>query len=228
MAPHGLYAYCAMLQAIADAKLAEADVSNDDTGLYAASGGSPHLLGHYLHRMNTMGVMRCSPLGIVASIAGTVNFNLVAAFQDQGRLHRLFVGLRVVLPRARLRLRRDRARPPEAHVRGRRRGRQRGEHPAVRRHAGAVAADQPRPGLAAVRRGARRLCRHGRGGRARAGKRGGGRAPRGQGLLRGGRLGAGLRRLQRRHFPSRRRRACAWRWTTRSAAPASTPRRSTT
>ena len=84
MAPHGLYAYCAMLDAIADAKLTGADVSNDVTGLYAASGGSPHLLGHYLHRMNTMGVMRCSPLGIVASIAGTVNFNLVSHFKIKG------------------------------------------------------------------------------------------------------------------------------------------------
>jgi 3-oxoacyl-[acyl-carrier-protein] synthase-1 len=84
MAPHGLYAYCAMLDAIADARLTTADVSNRDTGLYAASGGSPHLLGHYLHRMNTLGVMRCSPLGIVASIAGTVNFNLVAHFKIKG------------------------------------------------------------------------------------------------------------------------------------------------
>ncbi|HTT55568.1 MAG TPA: beta-ketoacyl-[acyl-carrier-protein] synthase family protein [Opitutaceae bacterium] len=84
MAPHGLYTYCAMLDAIADAKLADVDVSNNDTGLYAASGGSPHLLGHYLHRMNTMGVMRCSPLGIVASIAGTVNFNLVSHFKIKG------------------------------------------------------------------------------------------------------------------------------------------------
>lgn len=84
MAPHGLYSYCAMLDALTDAKLADTDVSNDDTGLYAASGGSPHLLGFYLNRMNTMGVMRCSPLGIVASIAGTVNFNLVAHFKIKG------------------------------------------------------------------------------------------------------------------------------------------------
>ncbi len=84
MAPHGLYTYCAMLDAITDARLAPEDVSNRGTGLYAASGGSPHLLGHYLHRMNTLGVMRCSPLGIVASIAGTVNFNLVAHFRIKG------------------------------------------------------------------------------------------------------------------------------------------------
>jgi 3-oxoacyl-[acyl-carrier-protein] synthase-1 len=84
MAPHGVYAWCAMQQAIADAGLDEKDVSNRDTGLYAASGGSPHLMGHMLHRMHTQGVMKCSPLGIVASISGTVNFNLVAHFKIKG------------------------------------------------------------------------------------------------------------------------------------------------
>jgi 3-oxoacyl-[acyl-carrier-protein] synthase-1 len=84
MGPNTLYAYCAMLQALDDAKLTEADWSNDDTGLYAASGGSPYLLGHMMQRMHTQGVMRCSPLGIVASIAGTVNFNLVAHFKIKG------------------------------------------------------------------------------------------------------------------------------------------------
>jgi len=84
MAPHGVYAYCAMLQAVDDARLTEADYSNDDTGLYAASGGSPFLLGHYLERMRRQGVMRCQPLGIVASISGTVNFNLVSHFKIKG------------------------------------------------------------------------------------------------------------------------------------------------
>ncbi len=84
MAPNGLFAHCAMLQAIADARLEEADASNPQTGLYAASAGSPYLL-HYNHgRLTTHGVMRCSPFGIVASIAGTLNFNLVAAFKISG------------------------------------------------------------------------------------------------------------------------------------------------
>jgi len=84
MAPSGLYAHCAMLQAIQDARLAESDVSNADTGLYAASGGSP-MLTHYHHeRLHKFGVMRCSPLGIVAAIVGTLNFNLVAAFKILG------------------------------------------------------------------------------------------------------------------------------------------------
>jgi 3-oxoacyl-[acyl-carrier-protein] synthase-1 len=84
MGPNALYAYCAMQQAIEDARLSEDDCSNDDTGLYAASGGSPYLLGNLMQRMHTQGVMRCSPMGIVASIAGTVNFNLVAHFKVKG------------------------------------------------------------------------------------------------------------------------------------------------
>ncbi len=84
MAPNGLFAHCAMIQAIEDAKLTEPDISNPDTGLYAASGGSP-MLTHYHHeRLNKLGVMRCSPLGIVSAIVGTLNFNLVAAFKIFG------------------------------------------------------------------------------------------------------------------------------------------------
>lgn len=84
MSPHVVYAWCAMQQAIADAKLSEAEVSNESTGLYAASAGSPHLMTHMLERMHKQGVMRCSPLGIVASISGAVQFNLVAHFKIKG------------------------------------------------------------------------------------------------------------------------------------------------
>lgn len=84
MAPNGLFAHCAMLQAVEDARLTEPDISNPLTGLYAASGGSPYLLYHHHERLQKNGVMRCSPLGIVASIVGTLNFNLVAAFKIQG------------------------------------------------------------------------------------------------------------------------------------------------
>jgi 3-oxoacyl-[acyl-carrier-protein] synthase-1 len=84
MAPHGLFAHCAMLQAIEDAGLTEAEISNPQTGLYAASGGSPYLTNHHHERLNKLGVMRCSPLGIVAAIVGTLNFNLVAAFKILG------------------------------------------------------------------------------------------------------------------------------------------------
>jgi 3-oxoacyl-[acyl-carrier-protein] synthase-1 len=84
MAPHGLFAHCAMLQAVADARLAESEISNERTGLYAASGGSPFLTHYHNDRLRKLGVMRCSPLGIVASIVGTLNFNLTAAFKILG------------------------------------------------------------------------------------------------------------------------------------------------
>ena len=84
MAPNGLFAHCAMVQAIEDAKLADVDVSNPDTGLYAASGGSPYLTNYHHNRLQKLGVARCSPLGIVSSIVGTLNFNLVAAFKIEG------------------------------------------------------------------------------------------------------------------------------------------------
>ena len=84
LAPNSLFAYCAMLQAIDDARLAPEDVSNLDTGLYAASGGSPFLTHYHHARMLQVGVLRCSPLGIVAAIAGTLNFNLVATFRIYG------------------------------------------------------------------------------------------------------------------------------------------------
>lgn len=84
MAPHGVYSFCAMQQAVEDAKLTEADWSNPQTGLYAASAGSPFLLCHHVDRMRRMGVMRCAPLGIVAAISGTVNFNLVSQFKIKG------------------------------------------------------------------------------------------------------------------------------------------------
>src|SRR5271165_1087131 len=84
MAPHGLYAHCAFLQAVGDARLAEEDISNPSTGLFAASGGSPMLTYFHHDRLLKMGPARCSPIGIVASIVGTLNFNLVAAFRIQG------------------------------------------------------------------------------------------------------------------------------------------------
>jgi 3-oxoacyl-[acyl-carrier-protein] synthase-1 len=72
------------MQAVRDARLADADISNRETGLFAASGGSPMLTYFHHERMLRLGPARCSPLGIVASIVGTLNFNLVAAFRIQG------------------------------------------------------------------------------------------------------------------------------------------------
>ncbi|MEM9161308.1 MAG: beta-ketoacyl synthase N-terminal-like domain-containing protein, partial [Verrucomicrobiota bacterium] len=84
MPPHGPFTYFAMLQAIADAQLSEEDVSNVDTGIYTASGGSQRLAFKNFIRMSKVGPMRCPPTSIVSSIAGTLSFNLVATFKIQG------------------------------------------------------------------------------------------------------------------------------------------------
>ncbi|MAM91799.1 MAG: beta-ketoacyl synthase [Opitutaceae bacterium] len=84
LAPHGLYAYCAMKQAIGDASLDEDEVSNITTGIYTASGGSTRMIYSNIQRMRELGPMRCSPTGIVSSISGTLSFNLVAIFKILG------------------------------------------------------------------------------------------------------------------------------------------------
>ncbi len=83
-APHVLYAYCAMQQAIDDAQLSPEDISNVDTGLYTASAGSTGMLYHHMQRADKVGVMRSFPFAIVCSIVGTLSFNLVSAFKIKG------------------------------------------------------------------------------------------------------------------------------------------------
>ena len=82
--PHGVFAYAAMQEAIADADLAPTDVSNPRTGLMCASAGSTRLLYKNVHKMLHEGIHRCHPNAVSMSIAGTLNFNLVAAFKIQG------------------------------------------------------------------------------------------------------------------------------------------------
>lgn len=82
--PQGVYAHYAMRRAMEDAGLAKEDLQNPRTGLFTASAGSPSRLYGHLHRMKRVGPQRCSPLGIVASIAGTLTFNLVAQYGIQG------------------------------------------------------------------------------------------------------------------------------------------------
>ena len=84
MAPNSLYAYCAMQQAIAGAKLAPDLISNPRTGVMCASGGSMWLAYDNLHTMLTRGVARCQPMGIINSIPGSLYINLVTAFKIKG------------------------------------------------------------------------------------------------------------------------------------------------
>lgn len=84
MSPHVLYATMAMDEAIRDAGLTPEDVSNEQTGIYTASAGSTVTIYRNLTRMHNSGIGRCPPTGIVAGVAGTLSFNLVANFQIRG------------------------------------------------------------------------------------------------------------------------------------------------
>lgn len=82
--PHGLYAMCAMQQAIEDAALAPSQVSSPDTGLFCASAGSMIMLRRNMEGLVATNGMRINPLSVVSSVAGTLNFNLGAYFGIQG------------------------------------------------------------------------------------------------------------------------------------------------
>ena len=84
LAPHGLYALCALEQALADAGLNRTDLTDGTTGLFCASAGSPLLLTNHINQMHATRGMRGDPMGIVSSIAGTLNFNLAAHYKIAG------------------------------------------------------------------------------------------------------------------------------------------------
>lgn len=83
-APHGLYALCAVEQAIADAGLTREELRTGETGLFAASVGSPRMLLHHHREMEKGGAHRWHPLAVVSSAAGTLNFNLGAWYGIRG------------------------------------------------------------------------------------------------------------------------------------------------
>ncbi|MDP1579873.1 MAG: beta-ketoacyl-[acyl-carrier-protein] synthase family protein [Candidatus Didemnitutus sp.] len=84
LAPHGVYAFCALQQALADAGLDPAELTDGTTGLFCASAGSPFLLHSFLNQMHETRGERGNPMGIVSSIAGTLNFNLAAHYKIAG------------------------------------------------------------------------------------------------------------------------------------------------
>jgi 3-oxoacyl-(acyl-carrier-protein) synthase len=84
LAPHGVYAFCALEQALADAGLAPADITDGNTGLFCASAGSAFLLHHHLAQSTAANFDRGHPMSVVSSIAGTLNFNLAAHYHIAG------------------------------------------------------------------------------------------------------------------------------------------------
>lgn len=84
LAPHGLYALCAVLQAIEEAGLEIGTIGKGRCGLHCASAGSPRLLHHYLDVLKNSGASRGSPMGVVSTVAGTLNFTLGAYLGIEG------------------------------------------------------------------------------------------------------------------------------------------------
>ncbi len=83
--PHGVYAACAVLQALKRANLSAPEFEqNDDTGLFCASAGSARFMHHHVEQMREVAGERGNPLGLVSSIAGTLNFNLASFFKITG------------------------------------------------------------------------------------------------------------------------------------------------
>lgn len=84
LAPHGLYAYYAISEAIKDAKLDPEHISNERTGLYTASSGSTFLTYCNVKKGREKGYATVSPMSVVGSIVGTLNFNLSSIFKIKG------------------------------------------------------------------------------------------------------------------------------------------------
>ncbi|HEY4245287.1 MAG TPA: beta-ketoacyl-[acyl-carrier-protein] synthase family protein [Lacunisphaera sp.] len=84
LAPHGVYAVCALQQALAEAGLEPHQLTDGSTGLFCASAGSPFMLGTFLGQIRATRGERGNPMGIVSSIAGTLNFNLAAHYGITG------------------------------------------------------------------------------------------------------------------------------------------------
>lgn len=76
LSPQGIYATCSVTQALADAVLSMDDLTDGETGLYCASVGSPLQMYENLSSMRAAKGQRANPLGVLSSIAGTLNFNL--------------------------------------------------------------------------------------------------------------------------------------------------------
>lgn len=84
MPPHGVYAWCALQQALSEAGLDRLRLDDGRTGLYCASGGSPRLMHAHLAKLEASGWARAHPHGVVSSVAGALNFHLAALLGIRG------------------------------------------------------------------------------------------------------------------------------------------------
>ena len=86
MGPGSAYAYEAMRQAIADAGLTDADVSNPSTGLIAGSGGPSTSAMFTAHQtvLEKGSPKRIGPFAVPKTMSSTVSANLATAYKIKG------------------------------------------------------------------------------------------------------------------------------------------------
>ncbi len=86
MGPGAAYAHIAMGQAIADAGLTEAEVSNPRTGVIAGSGGPSTSAMFAAHQsvLATGATKRVGPFAVPKCMSSTISANLATAFQIKG------------------------------------------------------------------------------------------------------------------------------------------------
>ena len=84
MSPNSVYAVAAMEEAIRDANLDKALISNVGTGIHTASGGSPWLEHSVVESLMTRGPMRTSAPSIVAAMPNGLQLNLSAHYAIKG------------------------------------------------------------------------------------------------------------------------------------------------
>ncbi|WP_395741945.1 beta-ketoacyl-[acyl-carrier-protein] synthase family protein [Prosthecobacter sp.] len=82
--PNSVFATAAMQEAIADAALDPAQVSNPDTGLYCASAGSPWMTFLAMDSTFKRGPARTSAPVIIAGMPNSLHLNLTARFAIKG------------------------------------------------------------------------------------------------------------------------------------------------
>jgi 3-oxoacyl-[acyl-carrier-protein] synthase-1 len=82
--PSGFYSFWSVNEALKEAGLAKEQLANGRTGLYSASAGSTRMVYRHLKRLHERGVMSASPMGVLTSVTGTLNFNLGAYYKVNG------------------------------------------------------------------------------------------------------------------------------------------------
>jgi 3-oxoacyl-[acyl-carrier-protein] synthase I len=85
LSPHGVYALCAVEQALNQSELTTQNIRADErTGLFCASAGSPRYTTHHVNEALNSGGRKIHPWSVMRAISGTLNFNLAAHFGIQG------------------------------------------------------------------------------------------------------------------------------------------------